>query len=492
MPKQTSVRNVIRGAELREKISMGVEKAFDVAYSSYGANSGNIMIEHRYGEPLVSHDGITNIGRLVVSDPVENMAISLVRQASEKTNRSAGDSTTLTIVMTYLVYNYFKEMAKDKPRAVQKQIEQNKKAIIKAIKDTKIKATDELLYSVAHTSSGDDAIGHLVFDAINDAGANGAVTVVETPENKIESKIVQGFTFKKGMSSIAFADDMQSIQTKYDNPTIIVMSRIISKNDDIVPIIDAVLKAGAESIVLVADVSGQALETLATNKMNGKLNIVVVEPSSQARELFLRDVAAYAGSEVFVSPRVSDFTDANIGKVERAHITTTKTILSGPGNREKLDQYIDGIKDDYRRDALNGKTVEISVGAATQVERQELKLRIEDAVAATQIAKDYGVLPGGGTFLRDIYESDTTNMPSYLTQPYTMLVGSMAKETTEDKPYTPKAGYDIYSETYHTDVLEAGIVDSAKSIEEAIINSHSVAAQLLSINVALPFEKDQE
>ena len=131
-----------------------------------------------------------------------------------------------------------------------------------------------------------------------------------------------------------------------------------------------------------------------------------------------------------VSPRVSDFTDANIGKVERAHITTTKTILSGPGNREKLDQYIDGIKDDYRRDALNGKTVEISVGAATQVERQELKLRIEDAVAATQIAKDYGVLPGGGTFLRDVYEADTTNMPSYLTQPYTMLVNSMAKETT--------------------------------------------------------------
>ena len=258
MPKQTSVRNVIRGAELREKISMGVEKAFDVAYSSYGANSGNIMIEHRFGEPLVSHDGITNIGRLVVSDPVENMAISLVRQASEKTNRSAGDSTTLTIVMTYLVYNYFKEMAKDKPRAVQKQIEQNKKAIIKAIKENKIEATDELLYHVAHTSSGDSAIGHLVFDAINDAGANGAVTVVETPENKIESKIVQGFTFKKGMSSIAFADDMQSIQTKYDNPTVIVMSRLISKNDDIVPIIDAVLKAGAESIVLVADVSGQA------------------------------------------------------------------------------------------------------------------------------------------------------------------------------------------------------------------------------------------
>ena len=102
------------------------------------------------------------------------------------------------------------------------------------------------------------------------------------------------------------------------------------------------------------------------------------------------------------------------------------------------------------------------------------------------------MLPGGGTFLRDIYESDTTNMPSYLTQPYTMLVGSMAKDAKEDKPYTPKAGYDIYSETYHTDVLKAGIVDSAKSIEEAIINSHSVAAQLLSINVALPFEKDQE
>ena len=492
MPKQTSVRNVVRGSELREKINMGVEKAFDVAYSSYGANSGNIMIEHRYGEPLVSHDGITNIGRLVVSDPVENMAISLVRQASEKTNRTAGDSTTLTIVMTYLVYNYFKEMAKDKPRAVQKQIEKNKQAILKAIKENKIEATNELLYHVAHTSSGDSAIGALVLDAIKDAGTNGAVTVVETPENKIESKTVQGFTFKKGMTSIAFADDIQSIQTVYEDPIVIVMSRIISKNDDIVPVIDAVLKAGAEKIVLVADVSGQALETLAANKMNGKLNIVVIEPSAQARELFLRDVAAYAGTKVFNSPRVADFTGEYAGTVKKAHITTTKTILSGARDQAKLDEYVSGIKDDYRRDALNGKTIEISVGAATQVERQELKLRIEDAVAATQIAKDYGVLPGGGTFLRDIYESDTTNMPSYLTQPYTMLVSSMAKETKEDKPYTPRAGYNIYYETYTTDVLKAGIVDSAKSIEEAIVNSHSVAAQLLSINVALPFEKDQE
>ncbi len=483
MPKRNLVRYIMAGEDLDKKIAMGIQKIYDVALTSYGVNSGNVMIEHRFGEPLISHDGITNIGKLVLEDPIENSAASIVRQASEKTNRDAGDSTTLTVILTKLAYDYWSKQGMV-PRRAQAIMLQHAENVKKAISEKKIKATPELLQGVARISAGDTAMGDLVFDAVNTVGSRGGITVTEVAEPFISSEVVDGFTFKKGLKALALANDIQSVKSRYDDPAIVVMSKLLSKNDDVIPVLDKVLRAGHSKIVLIADVSGQALETIISNKLNGKLDIGIVEPPIQDRDLFLSDVAAYSNTKQY-SGTADDFeVEGYVGSADSVYITLSETTINGCKDPEALKKYLDTITDKKRLDMLNGKTVKISVGAPTQAERQELKLRIEDAVCAAQTAVDYGVLPGGGVFLRD-YDPN-----GYLAEPYKLLTdGTPGIDTQALKD---GVGVDIYASTIIDDMVAAGIVDSAKAIEEAVINAHSAAAQLLSVRMALPYVEDME
>lgn len=502
MPKLNLVRNIMAGEELRSKIDSGVNKIFDVALASYGVNSGNVMIEHRFGEPLISHDGITNIGKLVVSDPIENSTISIVRQASEKTNRDAGDATTLTVVLSKLAYDYWKNAGavKDQysPRKVQKMIGKVVADVKQYIQDNKQETTPDTLKGVARISAGDQAIGDLVCDAVQTVGKDGGITVVETATPNISSEVVNGFTFKKGLKAIPLANDLQALKSRYNDPTIIVMSRLLSKNDDIVPILDKALIADRHNILLIADISGQALETIIANKLNGRLDIAVVEPPAEGRDIFLTDVAKYSSTNVF-SGSPDDFdVDLHCGTAESAYITLSETTINGCKTPDDLAKFIESLDDNIRIERLTGKTVKISVGAPTQAERQELKLRIEDAVCATQTALEYGVLPGGGVFLRDMFSQlyaltnghdfNSEHDMSYFVEPFKILTG----DTQTPLAYSRGAGVDIYNDKNIENMVEAGIVDSAKAIEEAVINSHSVAAQLISVKMALPFVDDME
>lgn len=493
MPKLSTVRNIVSGHELDEKIKEGVDKIYDITLVSYGVNSGNVMIEHRYGEPLVSHDGITNVGKLVVEDSVENMVVSLVRQASEKTNRNAGDATTLTVILTKLAYEFW-ESKKLTPRRAQKEIDAVVQKVIAYINDNKHKTTDDLLRGVSRISAGDEAIGDMVFHAVKESGEFGGITVVETAEPQISSETVNGFTFKKGLKSLALANDLQALKSRYTEPTVIVMSKLITKNEDILPILDQAIIAGATGIVLIADVSGQALESIIANRMNGKLDIAVVEPPAIDRDIFLRDVAKYASTIVFSEP-VNDFEPANhCGSVAEAYITVSETTLNGCQTPEALAEYVKGVENEARLEMLNGKTVRISVGAPTQVERQELKLRIEDAVCAAKTALTYGVVAGGGVFLRDMYRKefksdDNLQDLSYFAKPFSLLSGDHINTIND---YSLGAGVDIYDDRNIENMVEACIVDSAKAIEEAVVNSHSIAAQLISINSALTFKENMD
>lgn len=483
MPKRNIVRYIEGGDQLQEKIAKGIQMINDVALASYGVNSGNVMIEHRFGEPLISHDGITNIGKLVVEDPIMNAAISIVRQASEKTNRDAGDSTTLTVVLTKLAYDYWKGQGLT-PRRTQAIMLQFAEDVKKAIAEKKIKATPELLQGVARISAGDTAMGDLVFDAVSTVGELGGVTVVEQIEPVISSEVIDGFTFKQGLKAIALANDIQGIKSRYDDPAVVVMSKMLSKNDDIIPVLDKVLRAGHSKIVLIADVSGQALETIISNKIAGKLDIAIVEPPVVDRDVFLSDLSAYVGTKQYTGAAEDFDVQAFVGSAESVYITLSETTINGVKDPEALAAYTAEISDKKRLDRLNGKTVKISVGAPTQAERQELKLRIEDAVCAAQTALEYGVLPGGGTFLRD-YDPN-----GYLAEPFKLLTDGITGIDLQS--LKDGRGVDIYAGTIIDDMVAAGIVDSAKAIEEAVINSHSAAAQLLSVRMALPFVEDME
>ena len=478
MPKLNLVRDIISGDEVQDALRDGIDAIYKVALASYGANSGNVLIEHRYGEPLISHDGITNVNSLILGEPVENAAVSVVRQASEKTNRNAGDSTTLTIILTKLAYDYWSGQGMS-PRMAQRAMQQFSNEIVRAIKEYRIECTPELLQQVSRVSSGDEAIGALVADAVAKVGQNGSVTVVETPDNIISSEVIDGFTFKKGIRVPALADDLQTLKTRYENPAVIVLPKLISKNDDILPILDKAIRADKTPIVLIADVSGQALETIVANKLKGVLNIAVVEPPVNDRDAFMSDVAKYASTKQYTG-RPDDFeVEEYVGTVESVNITLSETTLNGCKAPDELQTYLADIEATERRERLLGKTVRIAVGAPTQAERQELKLRVEDAVCAAQTAFEYGVLPGGGVFLREYDPS------GYLAKPFEILTGKQASD------YTGRQGVDIEFGK-NVDVVEAGIVDSAKAIEEAVTNAHSAAAQLLSVRLALPFTEDME
>lgn len=479
MPKRNLIRKIVSGEKVQKSIENGVNAICEVALASYGANSGNVMIEPRFGEPLISHDGITNVKNLVVEDSIENSVISVVRQASERTNRNAGDSTTLTIVLTKLAYDYWRRQDLT-PREAQRRINQTVAEVLKKIEAEKLECNDELLRHVSVISAGDTAIGEMVADAVSSVGKLGSVAVVETPENQISSETINGFTFKKGLRVPALADNLQTLRTQYDNPAIIVLPKLISKSEDILPILDKCLRADKSPILLVADVSGQALETIVANKLKGNLDIAIVEPVALDRDAFLNDIAKYASTEQYTG-NADDFdVEEYVGTVNSAFISLTETALTGCTSPDSLAEYAKSVDSAERRERLLGKTVRISVGAPTQAERQELKLRIEDAVCAARTAFDYGVLPGGGVFLKKL-ELD------YFKKPFELLTNRSAN----DSVFKDNIGTNI--ETGETvDVVEAGIVDSAKAIEEAVINSHSAAAQLLSVKLALPFVEDME
>jgi len=486
MPKRNLVRTIVSGDELQQKIRSGIDQIYEVALASYGVSSGNVLIEHRYGEPLVSHDGITNIGKLVLADPIENSAVSIVRQASEKTNRDAGDSTTLTVVLTKLAYDYWSQFSAP-PRIVQARMLNFAESVRKDINEKSIAVNEVTLNGVARISAGDRALGDLVHDAVAKVGGLGGVTVIEVAEPSISSEEIAGFTFKKGLKAIALANDMQAIKSRYDEPAIVIMSKLLSKNDEIIPVLDKVMRAGHSKIVLIADVSGQALETIISNKISGAIDIAIVEPPMVDRDIFLNDIAAYSSTKQY-SGSADDFdVEQFVGTAESVYVTLSETTINGVKDTEAFEAYIKDVTDKKRLDQLNGKTVKISVGAPTQAERQELKLRVEDAVCAAQTAQEHGVLPGGGVFLRD-YRPDEEI--AYLGTPYELLTAGVPGIDT--KGLKKGVGIDIFNGTIIDDMVAAGIVDSAKAIEEAVINSHSAAAQLISLRLALPYVEDME
>ena len=326
MPKRNLIRTITSDKELKARLDAGVEKVLQVALTSYGVNSGDVMIEHRYGEPLISHDGITNLRNLVLEDPIENAVVSIIRQAVEKTNRDAGDSTTLTAVMSCLAYKEW-SVVDAAPRYVKGRMLNFANNIKKHIEASKIDVTDETLLGAARISAGDKGLGDLVHDAVTTVGGLGGVTVVEVAEPTISSEVVKGFTFKKGLKAIALANDIQAIKSRFNDPGIIIMPKLISKNDEILPVLNNAKIAGHTSIVLIADVSGQALESIISNKLNGAIDISIVEPPVEDRDVFLSDIAAYTSAKQFTGdPEDFDAVEF-VGSADSVYITDRKSVV---------------------------------------------------------------------------------------------------------------------------------------------------------------------
>ena len=469
MKRADLVRSIVRGDALRDRINAGIESIRDVAKSSYGNRSGNVLIENRYGEPVISHDGITNVANLIVSDPVENAAISIARQASDKTDQEAGDATTFSVLLTCFGYDYWaRKIAEGRAiRDVQSSIDVATDRIVSRLREKKIelKPEDEgILLNVAQTATGSSSLARIICEAKKIAGSNGSIVVVETTDENTVLSRVDGFSYDNGFSVVALADDMQSLKSDFKNPAVIVVAKPCVKNDDIMPILSVVAKNSHAPIILVGDVRGEALESVVANKIGGKVRIAVIAPPAIERDEFLNDVAVYSGTRVF-SGDVANFNLKDyVGSVDEAHITVRNATLNGSHNPD-LVSYAESVTDDVRRKRLLGVTAKIEVGAPTEAERRELRLRVDDGVCAVETASTHGVIVGGGTTMKDI------------------------SNELADYKYLTDASYSLLSSSRLS--LADGVVDSAYAIERAVINAHSAIKQLISIELALPFANEE-
>ena len=513
MGQKLYVREIVKGKELREGITNGVTKAFVVAQTAYGAASGNVMIENRADVPTISHDGVTNIATLEAGDPIEDMAISVIKQASKRTNDTAGDGTTLSAVLAYHLYTYAeKTLITERGMsraAAAKKIRSYVPRILAAIDArTKKDVTDKNLRGVCEISAGDSGLGALVYDVISKVGLFGGVNVIYTGTSSTSVEFVNGVYIEAGAKDEMFFNDQTSKESVMkpqegkDKVPVVVLGVTIARQDEMVPIIERISQSRYKQVLIFGNIINDALKFLSTIP-KPMMDIMVVTPPANGFANNLEDVALYSGGEVFRG-EPKDWAPEMLGFVDSATVTRNQTTITGGkgANSKKLSIAIEKLK--KQRDAvapnrrleyenriarLTASIANIYVGGASDTERKETRLRIDDAVCAAKTALTGGVVAGGGVCLRDI--GDKLGL-LYLKKPYfDLLLNSDATPEMIRNKCTIGEGYNLLTHE-KCNMVRANIIDPAIVIREAVANSHSVVAQLITTNLALTFkERDQ-
>ena len=513
MGEKLYVREIVDDKKLRDGITRGVTKVFKVAQTAYGAASGNVMIENRADVPTISHDGVTNIATLEAEDPIEDMAISVIKQASKRTNDTAGDGTTLSAVLAYHLYMFAeKTLIEDNGMsraAAAKFIRGLIPSIISAIDaKTKKEITDKNLRGVCEISAGDSGLGALVYDVISKVGVFGGVNVIYTGTSSTSVEFVDGVYIESGAKDEMFFNDQtskESVMKPQDDTNgvpVVILGTTIARQDEMVPIIEKINSSRLKQVLIFGNIINDALKFLSTIP-KPIMDIMVVTPPANGFSNNLEDIALYSGGEVFRG-EPKDWTPEMLGWVESATITRNQTTITGGKGAnskklataiEKIKKQRDGVAPNRRLEyenriaRLTASIANIYVGGASDTERKETKLRIDDAVCAAKTALTGGIVAGGGVCLRDI--AAKLCLP-YLSKPYyDLLLNSDATADMIMDTCEIGEGYDLLTHEKRN-MVRANIIDPAIVIREAVINSHSVVAQLITTNLALTFkERDQ-
>lgn len=497
MGKSTLNRKLIVGDELKAGIENGIKKLYAVALTAYGCNGGNVMIEHRASAPTVSHDGVSNLDELEVADATEDAVIKVVKQASKRTNETAGDGTTLSAILSYHLYNWAMEKIKNGEKAmhVAKEIENNVPAILEAIENVTTKNVfGDLLLGACKISAGDENLGELIYDVVSEVGEFGGINTSYVGSLGVSTKVTRGMYIASGYSDANLLNDLDGNKSVIDNAPVIIIGNTITRSDEILPLLEHLRTNNFDRAVFFADITGDALKILEMNR--GRFDACVVKPQSSNYEVLLNDVALYTGGKVFFGNskdyKLSEFG----GMAEKITVTPRETtILGGKGDTKEIDKTVNDLKEklsvtepqdraflENRIARLTSSVATVYVGGASAVERGEVKLRVDDAICAAKSAISGGVVPGGGVCLRDI--SGKLNLP-YLRKPYEdLLKNSDIKEGDATKP---GEGYDLKTKELKN-MQEICIVDPAIVIKEAVINSHSVVAKLISTEMLMAYE----
>ena len=510
-----------RGDEARKALEAGVNSLADTVKITLGPKGRNVVLDKKYGAPLITNDGVTIAKEIELDDPFENMGAQLVKEVSTKTNDVAGDgTTTATLLAQAIIHEGLKNLAAGaNPMVMKKGISKATTAAIEAMKanSQKVNGSDDIA-RVGAVSSGDEAIGQLIAEAMEKVGHDGVITIEESKTADTYSEVVEGMQFDRGYITPYMATDMEKMEANLDDPYILITDKKISNIQELLPILEQVVQSGKKLLIIAEDVEGDALSTLIVNRLRGTLNVVCVKAPGfgDRRKEMLEDIAVLTGGTVITSDMGYELKEATmdmLGRARQVKVSKENTIIvDGAGSADAIKARVNQIKSqievttsDYDREKLQerlaklaGGVAVIKVGAATEVEMKEKKLRIEDALNATRAAVEEGVVAGGGTIFVNVIPAVEALLSSVegdektgvrivakaLEAPIRQIAanagldGSVILEKVRTSGKTGY-GFDAYKEEY-CDMVSAGIIDPAKVTRSALENAASVSAMVLT------------
>ena len=514
-------KNIIFGEEARKSLQIGVDKLADAVKVTLGPKGRNVVLERKFGSPLITNDGVTIAKEIELEDAFENMGAQLVKEVSVKTNDAAGDgTTTATVLAQALINEGMKNVAAGaNPMIVKKGIKVAVDAAIKAIVDNsqKVSGTEDIA-RVATVSSGDEVIGKLIAEAMEKVSADGVITVEESKTAETYSEVVEGMQFDRGYITPYMVTDSDKMEAVMDDALILITDKKITSIQEILPLLEQIVQSGKKLVIIAEDIEGEALSTLIVNKLRGTFTCVAVKAPGfgDRRKEMLLDIAILTGGQVISEELGYELKDTQLNQLGRARqvkITKENTIIvDGAGSKDAIKDRVNQIKNqlavttsDFDREKLqerlaklSGGVAVIKVGAATEIEMKDKKLRIEDALSATKAAVEEGIVAGGGVALLNaipavaaLMENTTGDEKTGIAIVYKSLEAPIRQiafnagiegSVIVDKILTSgkvNYGFNAYSEEY-TDMIEAGIVDPTKVTRSALENAASVAAMVLT------------
>ena len=508
------------GAEAREALEAGVNKLANTVRVTIGPKGRNVVLDKQFGAPLITNDGVTIAKEIELEDAFENMGAQLIREVAAKTNDVAGDgTTTATVLAQAMVQEGMKNLAAGaNPIVLRKGMKKATEVAVDAIAAMSSKVeSKERIANVAAISAGDAEVGEMVADAMEKVSNDGVITIEESKTMKTELDLVEGMQFDRGYISAYMATDMEKMEAVLDNPYILITDKKISNIQELLPVLEQIVQSGSRLLIIAEDIEGEALTTLIVNKLRGTFNVVAVKAPGYGdrRKAMLEDIAILTGGQVISEEVGLDLKETTLDMLGRAKSVKVQkentVIVDGMGNKARIAGRVAQIKaqieettSEFDREKLQerlaklaGGVAVIRVGAATETEMKEAKLRMEDALSAAKAAVEEGIVAGGGSayihaakevakLAEDLEGDEKTGVkiilkaleaPLYHIAANAGLEGAVIINKVREQE--PGIGFDAYKEEY-VDMVKAGILDPAKVTRSALQNATSVASTLLT------------
>ena len=525
-------KEILHGTHAKEKILSGVNKLADTVKITLGPKGRNVILEKSYGSPVITNDGVSIAREIELKDPYENMGAKLVYEVANKTNDEAGDgTTTATVLAQSIIQRGFKAVdAGANPVFVREGILKAGKSVAeKLVEKSQPITTKEEIANVATISSGDSEIGKIIAEAMEKVTQNGIITVDESKGFETELEVVEGMQYDKGYISPYFVNNRETMSIEFEDPYVLVTDQKISTIQEILPILEQVIKVNKPLLIIAEDIESEVTSTLIVNKLRGTFNVVATKAPGfgDSQQEMLADIATLTGATFYtkeLNMQLKDLKLEDLGSVSKAIIKKeTTTLIGGKGSKEdlekrinELEKLVENSQSDYEKNKyqerlakLSGGVAVIKVGAATESELKEKKLRIEDALNATKAAVAEGIVAGGGAILVEIFKElnetlkdenqdvsrgiravlDSLTVPLYQIAENAGYEGMNIVE--KQKSQTKNFGFDAKNGKF-VNLIETGIIDPTRVTRNAILNASSIASLLITTEAAIVEIEEQK